>query len=97
VTYRPGAGWAGKEEQDAYLKALGDGAREEEGGRKEWVSDGRIEFNAAEGGSRRGDEEVVSSTKVREAVKSGDEEMLSKLVTSGVRNWIRAEGLYVED
>lgn len=97
VTYRPGASWEGKAEQDTYLKALGSGERENEGGRREWVTNGRIKFNKGEGSSRKESEEVVSSTKVRQAVKSGDEEKLSKLVTNGVKEWIVAEGLYLDD
>ena len=42
-------------------------------------------------------EGAVSSTRVREAVKNGDRELLSKLVTSGVAEWILQEGLYLEE
>lgn len=97
VTYRPGASWEGKAEQDTYLGALGNGERESEGGKREWVTDGRIQFNEGESSRRKEGEEVVSSTKVREAVKSGDAEELSKLVTNGVKDWITAEGLYLAD
>jgi nicotinamide-nucleotide adenylyltransferase len=91
VTYRTDDGWGGRAEQEAYLKALADGEREAEGGRREWA--GRIEL--VEG--RREGEEVVSSTRVREAVKSGDRDMLRKLVSEGVADWVLQEGLYVDD
>lgn len=44
---------------------------------------------------RREGEEVVSSTKVREAVKSGDREALSHLVTDGITDYILKEKFYL--
>ena len=41
-------------------------------------------------------EEIISSTKVREAAKAGDESALKKLVTDGVAAWIVDEKLYQE-
>jgi len=73
------------------LKALADGGREAEGGRREWA--GRIEL--VEG--RKEGEEIVSSTRVRETVKSGDRDMLRKLVSEGVADWVLQEGLYMDD
>jgi nicotinamide-nucleotide adenylyltransferase len=90
VTYRTDDNWGGKAEQEAYLKALADGDREAEGGRREWAE--RIEL--VEG--RREGEEAVSSTRVREAVKSGDRDMLHKLVSNGVADWVLREGLYAD-
>lgn len=72
------------------MKALADGDREAEGGRREWAE--RIEL--VEG--RREGEEAVSSTRVREAVKSGDRDMLHKLVSNGVADWVLREGLYAD-
>lgn len=91
VTYRTDADWGDREKQEEYLRRLAAGDREREGGRREWA--GRIEF--VEG--RREGEEVVSSTKVREAAKKGDKEMLGKLVTQGVAEWVLQERLYVDD
>jgi len=85
VTYRTGSGWGGRSEQERCLRELGEGGREEEGGRREWVQ--RIEM--VEGG-----EEEVSSTGVREAVGSGDRGVLGRLVCGGVGEWILGEGLY---
>ena len=91
VTYRTDSDWGGRAEQEAYLKALADGGREAEGGRREWA--GRIEL--VEG--RKEGEEIVSSTRVRETVKSGDRDMLRKLVSEGVADWVLQEGLYMDD
>ncbi|CZR59580.1 related to cytidylyltransferase family protein [Phialocephala subalpina] len=96
VTYRPDSSTSYKssrEEQDRYINDLREGKKEEEGGRREWVTEGRIEM--VEG--RKEGEEVVSSTRVREAIKNGDRELLDKLVTSGVKEWVLREGLYLDD
>lgn len=93
VTYRTDDQWGARAAQDEYLAELGEGKREKEGGKREWVTEGRIEM--VEG--RREGEEVVSSTRVREAVGNGDEALLKKLVTDGVADWILEEGLYRED
>lgn len=91
VTYRTDDEWGDRAAQEAYLKALGDGKREAEGGRREWA--GKIEL--VEG--RREGEEVVSSTRVREAAKAGDRDMLRKLVPDGVAAWVLQESLYKDD
>ena len=91
VTYRTDDDWGGRAEQEAYLKALADGEREAEGGRREWA--GRIEL--VEG--RREGEEMVSSTRAREAARSGDRDMLRKLVSEGVADWVLQERLYADD
>jgi nicotinamide-nucleotide adenylyltransferase len=91
VTYRMGDDWGGRAEQAAYLKALTDGEMEAEGGRRGWA--GRIEL--VEG--RREGEEVVSSTRVRDAVKRGNGDMLRKLVSEGVADWVLQERLYADD
>lgn len=93
VTYRTDDKWGVKAAQDEYLAELGEGRREREGGKREWVTEGRVEM--VEG--RTEGEEVVSSTRVREAVKKGDRELLKKLVTDGVADWILEEALYMED
>ena len=92
VAYRVGDKWGGKAAQDEYLRELETGEREKHGGKREWVTQGRIVM--CEG--REKDEGAVSSTRVREAVKSGDRELLGKMVTSGVADWILEEGLYLE-
>lgn len=94
VAYRPGASWDGKKEQDAYLEALANGEREHEGGKREWVSEGRIEMDESSSEMKG---EIVSSTKVREAVKEGDIAILDKLVSEGVKRWIWLEHLYLDD
>jgi nicotinamide-nucleotide adenylyltransferase len=91
VTFRTDADWGDQEAQKAYLSALAKGEREAEGGKREWAEmvelvDGRL-----------GDEEVISSTRVREAAKSGDRETLMKLVTNGVASWVLQEKLYIDD
>lgn len=89
VTYRTGADWGEREAQGRVLSDLGEGRREAEGGRREWA--GRFEM--VEG---MGEGEVVSSTRVREAVRRGDREALGRLVSVGVGEWIAREGLYLE-
>ncbi|KAL9124496.1 MAG: hypothetical protein Q9217_006174, partial [Psora testacea] len=91
VTARTDDQWGSREEQDAYVRELAEGRRLGEGGEREWAE--KIEL--VEG--RKEGEEIVSSTKVREAVKSGDREALEKLVLQDVANWIFNEGLYKED
>ena len=43
---------------------------------------------------RQEGEEIISSTKVREAAKARDEKVLKSLVTDGVAKWILDEKLY---
>jgi nicotinamide-nucleotide adenylyltransferase len=93
VTYRTDDDWGVKEAQDEYLEELVKGRRDAEGGKREWVTGGRIEM--VEG--RMDGEEVISSTKVRNAARKGDREMMRKLVTKGVARWILEEELYAED
>ncbi|KAI9829088.1 MAG: hypothetical protein M1832_000111 [Thelocarpon impressellum] len=88
VTHRADADWGGREEQRAYVADLADGKREEDGGRREWADKIELVKGTAEGG------EVVSSTKVREAVRTGDLDALRRLVTEAVAAWIVQEGLY---
>lgn len=93
VAYRTDDQWGGRAAQDKYLRELGSGGREADGGRREWVTDRRIElFEGREDG-----EEPVSSTRVREAVRNGDSALLRRLVTDGVAEWILEEGLYMEN
>ena len=91
VTMRTDAEWGDAEAQRAYVAALSEGELQRVGGRTEWVE--RIEM--VEG--RKEGEEVVSSTKVREAVRRRDWEALKRLVSEDVAGWIREEGLYAEE
>lgn len=93
VAYRADDKWGTRGSQDAYLAKLGDGELEEVEGKREWVHEGRIRL--VEG--RKEYEAVVSSTKVRSAVKRGDRGALRELVTEGVAEWVLGEGLYLED
>ncbi|KAI1768888.1 Nucleotidylyl transferase [Hypoxylon sp. FL1150] len=90
VTMRTDAEWGDAAAQRAYLEELRRGGLERVGGRTEWA--GRIEM--VEG--RRDGQEVVSSTKVREAVVRKDWDALKKLVSEGVTEWIREQELYTE-
>lgn len=89
VTYRPGDSWGEKEEQDRYLENMASGGLEDKGGKREWAS--QIKF--VEG--KKDDEEAVSSTKAREAAKSGDHTDLDKYVTTSIKIWMMAKGLYL--
>ncbi|KAL2883460.1 hypothetical protein SGCOL_001142 [Colletotrichum sp. CLE4] len=90
ITMRTDDGWGGEGEQVAYLKSLRDGGLEEVGGRGQWAE--RVEMVRG----RDAGEEVVSSTKVREAASAGDDEGLGKLVSRRVKEWVLGEGLYRE-
>ncbi|KAI1777547.1 Nucleotidylyl transferase [Hypoxylon cercidicola] len=85
VTMRTDAEWGGAAEQEAYLEELRRGGLERVGGRTGWAE--RIEMVA-------GEKAVVSSTKVREAVRRRDWDALKKLVSGDVADWIRDQGLY---
>jgi nicotinamide-nucleotide adenylyltransferase len=93
VTYRTDDSWGERASQDQFLKELGEGKLEGMGGKREWVTEKRIVM--CEG--RKEGEEIVSSTRVREAVRKGDRELLEKLATGGVAKWILGEGLYLEE
>ncbi|KAM0330651.1 hypothetical protein ACHAQA_003602 [Verticillium albo-atrum] len=91
ITMRVGGDWGGSEEQQAYLEKLRDGGFEQAGGRREWAE--RVELV-------EGDQEAVSSTKVRQALKggdAGDEKTLDKFVTPAVRGWVLEEKLYQDE
>ncbi|KAL0940406.1 Alpha-1,3/1,6-mannosyltransferase alg-2 [Colletotrichum truncatum] len=90
ITMRTDDEWGGEEEQVAYLNKLKDGGLEEVGGRREWAE--RVEMVSG----RREGEEVVSSTRVREAAGKGDEEGLRGLLGARVKEWVLEEGLYRE-
>jgi len=88
-TYRLDDGWGIREEQDAYLKALEDGEKDKEGAKREWAT--RVEM--VQNRTRA----PVSSTKVREAVRNGEHELLDRYVTKGVKRWIIERKLYYGD
>lgn len=91
VTRRTDDKWGGREEQDAYIQALAQGQREEEGGKRVWAE----KIDLVEG--RREGDEVVSSTKVREAIGRSDRGALQKMVAENIASWILEEELYNED
>ncbi|KAE9377795.1 Nucleotidylyl transferase [Stipitochalara longipes BDJ] len=93
VTYRADDDWGTRDEQDEYLRDIEEGKRDGDGAKKEWVSEGRI--GMVEG--RKEGEEIISSTRVREAAKKGNREALEKLVTKGVGDWVLGESLYKDD
>lgn len=88
VTRRTDDKWGGKKEQDEYVEALANGRRDSEGAKREWSS----QIELVDG--RQDGEEVVSSTKVREASKNKDEEALTRLVPRGIVDFILKRGLY---
>ncbi|KAI0130732.1 Nucleotidylyl transferase [Daldinia grandis] len=90
VTMRTDAEWGDAAAQRAYVQELRAGGLERVGGKAGWAE--RIEM--VEG--RTDGEEVVSSTKVREAVRRRDWGALGRLVSEDVAGWIREEGLYAE-
>ena len=90
VTRRTGDAWGEGDDQDEYMTKLQRGEMEEKGGRMEWAD--RIELVHG----RKEGEEIVSSTKVREASKKRDEVALMSLVTEGVGKWIFDANLYLD-
>lgn len=91
VTMRTDADWGGAAEQIAYLEDLKNGKLEGVGGRKEWAT--RVEMVE---GRQEGDE-IISSTKVRDAVQSEDWDKLRSFVSDDITNWVKLEKLYRED
>ncbi|KAF2972281.1 hypothetical protein GQX73_g1348 [Xylaria multiplex] len=91
VTMRTDDDWGDAAQQIAYLDELRAGKLEEVGGRTEWVD--RIEMVQG----RKDDEAIVSSTKVRDAVRAQDWEALRVLVGADMVSWIRENGLYAND
>ncbi|CAJ2510803.1 Uu.00g064280.m01.CDS01 [Anthostomella pinea] len=92
VTTRPDPSWGDVPAQRAYLARLRDGELTRMGGRAEWAD--RVEM--VDGGEGEEEETAVSSTKVRDAVLRADWEALGRLVSPGVRAWVRGQGLYGE-
>ena len=88
ATRRTDDKWGGVEEQDAYVEALAYGSSKLKGFKHEWSS--RIELVDGTGTG----EEIISSTKVREASKSKDKEALRQLVPEGIVDFILEEELY---
>ncbi|KAH7040647.1 uncharacterized protein B0I36DRAFT_311162 [Microdochium trichocladiopsis] len=90
VTMRTDADWGDAAEQEAYLDELRGGKLDEMGGRTEWAD--KIEMTAG----RKEGEDVVSSTKVRDAVKRQDWGGLEGLTSPGAARWVREQKLYEE-
>ncbi|KAI0161331.1 Nucleotidylyl transferase [Xylariaceae sp. FL1272] len=90
VTMRTDDEWGAAAEQIAYLDDLRAGKLEELGGRPEWVE--KVEMVQG----RRDDEEIVSSTKVRDAIRKQDWDALKLLVSTDIAAFIREHGLYAE-
>ncbi|ROT42384.1 Nucleotidylyl transferase [Sodiomyces alkalinus F11] len=88
ITMRTDDAWGGREDQLAYVEGLRDGGLEDVGGLAAWCD--RVDLVD-------GDEEAVSSTKVREAAKSGDGAALEKLVSPRVKVFVISERLYAEE
>ncbi len=91
VTRRTEDAWGGGNEQVQYVRSLAEGRIEGDGGKKEWAE--KIEL--VEG--RPNGEEIISSTKVRNAAKNANKGALEKLVTRNVASWILDEKLYMDE
>ena len=91
VTRRTGDKWGDRREQDAYLQAVANGDRENEGAKRQWATRIDLVDNRSE------NEEVISSTKVRNAAKDRDGPALSRLVTDGVKDWVLDQKLYLDE
>jgi nicotinamide-nucleotide adenylyltransferase len=74
-------------------ESVEDGSLASIGGRSEWFEDGKMMM--FEG--RKQGEEVISSTKVREAAQRKDRDALEKLVTKGISQFILERNLYIDE
>ncbi|KAK5094709.1 hypothetical protein LTR70_003901 [Exophiala xenobiotica] len=84
-----GGGDVSREEQEAYVEAIGDGSRESEGMKKEWRKMIELVDDAES-------VEGVSSTESRKAAQEGRKEDLAKLVGENVAEYVISEQLYAE-
>ena len=91
VTYRTAADWGEQKEQDEYLRRISDGERESEGAKKEWAERIVLVKGRQEG------KQTISSTKVRDAIKKGDQTELKTLITDGVGQYILEEEPYRDE
>ncbi|KAI0116264.1 Nucleotidylyl transferase [Nemania sp. FL0031] len=91
ITMRTDDDWGSAAEQISYLDELRNGKLEEAGGKVEWAD--RVELVQG----RQEDEAIISSTKVRDAVRRQDWEALRVLVGEDVVFWIRENNLYINE
>lgn len=87
VTMRPGDEWGETDDQQAFLRDLAQGGRQNDGGRPEWAE--RIQFVE---GTKPG-EPAVSSTRARDAVHTNPGD-LEWLVTPSVRGYMQSQNPY---
>ncbi|PYH47471.1 nicotinate-nicotinamide nucleotide adenylyltransferase [Aspergillus saccharolyticus JOP 1030-1] len=87
VTLRPDSSWGSRDEQEAFLRDLAEGRKDDIGGKREWAQ--RIQL--VEG--RKPGAPSVSSTKAREAV-TANPQGLEWLVPSNIQEMILSEQLY---
>lgn len=88
VTRRTDDQWGGRKEQDTYIQALANGERKKEGAKSEWSHKIELVDGRQEG------EEIVSSTKVRDASENKDKEALKRLVPKEIVDFILEQQLY---
>lgn len=93
VTMRTDADWGSAADQRSYLEGLQDGKLEAMGGKREWADKVEMVKGRADGQG----EDVISSTKVRGAVQKEDWLALRQLVSDGVSEWVKMQGLYKEE
>ncbi|RAL09007.1 cytidylyltransferase family protein [Aspergillus homomorphus CBS 101889] len=87
VTLRPDSNWGSRDEQEAFLRDLADGKKDEIGAKREWAP--RIQL--VEG--RKPGAPSVSSTRAREAATTNPQD-LDWLVPSSIQEMIMSERLY---
>lgn len=110
VCVRPDDKWGARIEQLEFLKAVaggveGEGEGDDKNGDKRrlrrWVQEGKIEIVDADDNAAVKFEgegiNIISSTKVRDAIRNGDEDTLKGLLTLKVAEWVLSKGLYVEE
>ncbi len=88
---RPGEKYGKLDEQKGWIERVRRGDFEEDGLRREWAE--RVEMME----DAKGEVSDVSSTRVREGVRTGDWKTVEDLVGTEVMEWIRERGLYVEE
>ncbi|KAI5283725.1 hypothetical protein KEM52_003258 [Ascosphaera acerosa] len=90
VTPRASEDWGAAEQQRQYVQAIANGSLNMLGGSAEWARDIDVQEPVC-GGEADG---AVSSTRVRAAARAGTRDVLGRLLSSAVCNYVLRRGLY---
>ncbi|RKF64163.1 Nicotinamide mononucleotide adenylyltransferase [Erysiphe neolycopersici] len=99
VFYRPGDKYGSESEQNTYLADIANGSLDAVAGQRDWVREGRIKLHEVSNCTNCDNENIISSTKIRDIIKQGDEKLiktsLGKILTVCVHEWIGCNRLYI--